>query len=175
MNIRLSDAHDHESICRVHHSAFSEDERDSVVELARAFLSEPSDYSVFSFVAEEDGVVVGHVLFSETRFTEHGAKASILAPLAVLPASQKKGVGKSLVKHGLAYLASQGAEVVLVYGDPAYYSRFGFLTEQSDLFVPPYGLEYPHGWQYLQLNSASLPAAPVHLSCAPPLRKPELW
>jgi putative acetyltransferase len=128
-----------------------------------------------SFVAEEKGLVVGHTIFSEIKFSEHNMKAFILAPLAVLPSNQKMGVGKSLVKHGLNYLASQGTELIFVYGDPAYYSKFGFQAEQSGLFVPPYKLQYPHGWQYLQLNNSSLPTAPIHLSCAPPLRKPELW
>ena len=175
MKIRLSDTNDQQVICAVHHSAFDEEERDSIVELAMNFLSQPSDYFILSFVAEEKGFVVGHTIFSEIKFSEHNMKAFILAPLAVLPSNQNMGVGKSLVKHGLNYLASQGTELIFVYGDPAYYSRFGFRTEQSDLFVPPYKLQYPHGWQYLQFNNSSLPTAPIHLSCAPPLRKPELW
>jgi putative acetyltransferase len=175
MKIRLSDTNDQQVICAVHHSAFDEEERDSIVELAMNFLSQPSDYFTLSFVAEEKGLAVGHTIFSEINFSEHNMKAFILAPLAVLPSNQKMGVGKSLVKHGLNYLASQGTELIFVYGDPAYYSKFGFQAEQSGLFVPPYKLQYPHGWQYLQLNNSSLPTAPIHLSCAPPLRKPELW
>ena len=175
MKIRLSDTNDQQVICTVHNSAFGEEERNSIVELAMNFLSQPSDYFTLSFVAEEKGLVVGHTIFSEIKFSEHNMKAFILAPLAVLPSNQKMGVGKSLVKHGLNYLASQGTELIFVYGDPAYYSKFGFQAEQSGLFVPPYKLQYPHGWQYLQFNNSSLPIDPIHLSCAPPLMKPELW
>jgi putative acetyltransferase len=175
MRIRLSDTNEQQVICTVHNSAFDEEERNSIVELTMNFLSKPSDYFTLSFVAEEKGVVVGHTIFSEIRFSEHDTKAFILAPLAVLPSNQNMGVGKSLVKHGLNYLASQGTELIFVYGDPAYYSQFGFHTEQSGLFVPPYKLQYPYGWQYLQVNNSSLPTAPIPLSCAPPLRKPELW
>jgi len=138
-------------------------------------LSQPSDYFTLSFIAEEEGVVVGHTIFSEIKFKEHDMKAFILSPLAVLPSNQNMNVGKSLVKHGLNYLASQGTELIFVYGDPAYYSKFGFQTEQSGLFIPPYKLQYPHGWQYLQVNNSSLPIDPIHLSCAPPLLKPKLW
>ena len=175
MKIRLSDTNEQQVICTVHHSAFGEEERNSIVELTMNFLSQPSDYFTLSFVAEEKGSVVGHTIFSEIRFKEHDKKAFILAPLAVLSSNQNMGVGKSLVKHGLNYLASRGTELIFVYGDLAYYSQFGFHTEQSGLFVPPYKLQYPHGWQYLQFNNSSLPTAPIHLSCAPPLRKPELW
>jgi len=175
MKIRLSDTNDQQAICVVHHFAFGEEERDSIVELTKSFLLQHSDYSTLSFVAEEKGVAVGHGIFSEIKIKEQNTKAFILAPLAVIPSSQNTGVGKNLVRHGLDYLASQGAELVFVYGDPAYYAKLGFHTERSGLFVPPYKLQYPHGWQYLQLNNSSLPITPVHLTCAPPLRKPELW
>jgi putative acetyltransferase len=175
MKIRLSDANDQQAICTVHNSAFDEKERNSIVELTMNFITKPSYYFTLSFVAEVKGVVVGHIIFSEIKFPEHNTKAFILAPLAVLPSNQNMGVGRSLVKHGLNYLASEGAELIFVYGDPAYYSIFGFQAGQSGLFVPPYKLQYPHGWQYLQLNNSSLPTAPIHLSCASPLRKPELW
>ncbi|MDJ0707275.1 MAG: N-acetyltransferase [Leptolyngbyaceae cyanobacterium MO_188.B28] len=175
MHIRLSNTNDLEAICAIHHSAFGEEERESIVELVINFLSQPSDYDTLSFVAEEDGIVIGHTIFSEIKFIEHNTKAFILAPLAVLPSHQNRGIGTSLVKHGLNYLSSQGTEFVFVYGDPKYYSRFGFHTENSKNFVPPYTLQYLHGWQYLQFNKSSFPATPIHLSCAPPLRKPELW
>ena len=101
MKIRLSDTNDQQVICAVHHSAFDEEERDSIVELAMNLLSQPSDYFTLSFVAEEKGLVVGHTIFSEIKFSEHNMKAFILAPLAVLPSNPKMGVGKSLVKYGL--------------------------------------------------------------------------
>ena len=65
MKIRLSNTNDHQVICTVHHSAFGEEERNSIVELTMNFLSQPSDYFTLSFVAEEKGGVVGHTICSE--------------------------------------------------------------------------------------------------------------
>ena len=175
MKIRPSEQNDLQDICSIHNAAFGEEEKDSIVELTTNFLSHPSDYSVFSFVSEVKGIVVGHVIFSEIKFDQFKAKAFILAPLAVLPSHQQQNIGSSLVKHGLNYLSSQGTELIFVYGDPAYYAKFGFHRANSELFLPPYPLQYPHGWQYLTFNDSSLPTEPIHLSCAPPLQKPELW
>ena len=75
MKIRLSDTNDQQAICTVHHSAFGEEERNSIVELAMNFLSQPSDYFTLSFVADEKGIVVGHIIFSEIKFKEQYTKA----------------------------------------------------------------------------------------------------
>jgi putative acetyltransferase len=51
----------------------------------------------------------------------------VLSPLGVLPEYQGRGIGSALVRHGLEAIASQGAPVVFLEGDPGYYSRFGFV------------------------------------------------
>ena len=81
-----------------------------------------------SLVAEaSDGVPVGHVAFSPVTVDGRGADRLLgLAPLGVLPAWQGRGVGRALVKVGLARARAAGAELVFVLGEPAYYRRFGF-------------------------------------------------
>jgi len=79
--------------------------------------------AVISLVAERDGAVVGHILFSPMRAP---FRALGLGPLAVDPDSQRQGIGGALVGEGLSRAAAGGWDGVFVLGDPAYYTRFGF-------------------------------------------------
>src|SRR5690606_24992276 len=95
---------------------------------------------VLSLVAERDGLLVGHVAFSRIvieRDDDPGAAVS-LAPVAVLPQYQRSGIGKALIACGLAALTEQGESVVFVLGDPAYYSRFGFVAKEAAPFTSAY-------------------------------------
>ncbi len=78
-----------------------------------------------SFVAEDGERVVGHVLFSPVT-VETGPDGMGLAPVAVLPAYQRRGIGSALVERGLAALRDRGCPFVVVLGHPGYYPRFGF-------------------------------------------------
>jgi putative acetyltransferase len=81
-----------------------------------------------SLVADEHGDVVGHILF--TPVVVEGNGRSIvgmgLAPMAVLPDRQRKGIGLQLVSRGLDILNDRGCPFVVVVGHPEYYQRFGF-------------------------------------------------
>lgn len=81
-----------------------------------------------SLVAQQEGRVLGHVLFSPVIIEgdAEGFPAAALAPLSVLPAFQRLGIGSALVSAGLARCREIGFSRVLVVGDPAYYQRFGF-------------------------------------------------
>jgi putative acetyltransferase len=81
-----------------------------------------------SLVAEVDGLVAGHILF--TPVTVEDGRGPIvgmgLAPMAVLPERQRTGVGAALIREGLDRLRRQGCPFVVVVGHPEYYPRFGF-------------------------------------------------
>ncbi|MES9972253.1 MAG: N-acetyltransferase [Candidatus Thiodiazotropha sp.] len=79
-----------------------------------------------SFVAVEDSAVVGHILFTPVTVAGDNASAMGLAPMAVLPSHQGKGIGSQLVSYGLEYLRSNDCPFVIVLGHPEYYPRFGF-------------------------------------------------
>ena len=86
-----------------------------------------------SLVAEQDGRIVGHILFSpvavESEHTSFGAIT--LAPIAVLPEYQRKGIGSQLIKAGLEECRNLGHEIVTVVGHAEYYPRFGFVPAGS--------------------------------------------
>ena len=81
-----------------------------------------------SVVAERDGELVGHVLFTRswldapTRLVE----ILVLSPLSVAPEHQRRGLGARLVRDGLARLGDRPEPLVVLEGSPAYYRRFGF-------------------------------------------------
>jgi putative acetyltransferase len=81
-----------------------------------------------SLVADVDSVLVGHILFTAVTVAGGGgmARGAGLAPMAVEPGYQGRGVGSALVGRGLEMLRSDGCPFVVVLGHPTYYPRFGF-------------------------------------------------
>jgi putative acetyltransferase len=81
-----------------------------------------------SLVAERDGTVVGHILFSPLSLGERSDPGIMgLAPMAVAPEHQRSGIGSALVRAGLDACRELGFAAVVVLGHPEYYPRFGFV------------------------------------------------
>lgn len=172
MSIREATAHDIAAIRKVYDSAFPAEECDTVGQLACALLTEEASLKVLSLVAKQEAKIVGHVTFSPIfEAASDQYIGYILAPLAVSSNHQGCGIGTKLVEHGIRQLTEDGASIFLVYGDPKYYGRFGFQNEGAERFIPPYKLQYPFGWQVLNLNDT----APVKIRCVEALCRPELW
>jgi putative acetyltransferase len=176
MHIREATDHDRGDIRRVHLSAFPEGESEVISELAVNLLSEDTTPPTLSLVAEADATLVGHVAFSPVTIGDRANfRGYILAPLAVRPAYQRCGIGSRLVERGLGRLSEMGVGIVFVYGDPAYYSRFGFSAEAAARYTPPYGLQYPFGWQGIALKESRADHSPVEIACVAALCDPVLW
>lgn len=108
-----------------------------------------------SVVAALEQRIVGHILFSrmfvETANGEISAAA--LAPLAVLPQYQRKGIGGRLIRHGLDLLRERGEQIVIVLGHPDYYPRFGFSSAQARSLESPFPQE---AFMAMELRSGAL-------------------
>lgn len=82
-----------------------------------------------SLVAEESGVIVGHVAFSPVTIDGVHDGWFGLGPISVKPARQREGIGRSLIHRGLAQLHSQGASGCALIGNPAVYAGSGFTSD----------------------------------------------
>lgn len=78
------------------------------------------------FVAREAGRIVGSIAYWPVQIGKARTPALLLGPLAVEPARKGDGIGTTLMHHSLAAAAALGHRVVVLVGDPDYYSRFGF-------------------------------------------------
>jgi putative acetyltransferase len=121
--IRDEAAGDAPAVHAVHQEAFGSPVEAGIVDALRTACDDR-----VSLVAEADGEIVGHILFTPAEID--GANESIrgygLAPVAVRPAWQRRGVGSALIAEGIRRLREAGAPFVIVLGHPEYYPRFGF-------------------------------------------------
>jgi len=124
VNIRSETREDIEDIRRINIEAFDTDAEAHLVDALR-----DSGVPLISLVAEAEGDLLGHILFSPVELQSDKPRIAIagLAPMAVLPELQNKGVGSRLIQEGLKQCASEGYQAVVVLGHAAYYRRFGFL------------------------------------------------
>jgi putative acetyltransferase len=176
MKIRVATRDDADAVRRVHLSAFPQGEGDIVSQLAVDLLWEETAPPVISLVAEADEIVVGHVAFSPVRMRDTRELVGyILAPLAVSPGYQKRGIGSQLIKSGIERLAETGSDMLLVYGDPEFYGRFGFRVDVAECYIPPYQLQYSFGWQVMALRDFEARRSAVRISCVSSLGIPALW
>jgi putative acetyltransferase len=126
--IRAETAADVEAVHRVNELAFGRSAEANLVDALR-FSVQP----IISLVAILDDQVVGHILFSPVTIESEAEvfAAMGLAPVAVRPDYQNRGVGAALIRSGLAECRRLGHEIVVVLGHPAYYPRFGFVTAST--------------------------------------------
>ena len=145
--------HRADAIRRVHAAAFPTDLEASLVEQ----LIADGDAAI-SLAAEDDGEIVGHILFSRMEAQADGKSVDAfgLAPVAVLPERQGQGIGSELVEKGIAAARQAGADLIFVLGEPEYYGRFGFSAAAAAPFASPYAGPY---FQALAINGMTLPAS----------------
>ena len=87
-----------------------------------------------SMVAERDGEIVGHIAYAKSFVTgDDGQKHEVLTfgPVSVHPDSQSQGIGSRLIETTLKKAVGMRYAAVMIYGDPAYYGRFGFLQGKT--------------------------------------------
>jgi putative acetyltransferase len=163
LSIRPECPADYEAIHWVNSHAFGQDDEAVLVDALRA-----DGHARLSLVAEVDGAVVGHVLFSELPIlTDRGIVPTLaLAPVAVRPDKQKRGIGSALIRAGLAAARADGHRIVVVLGHAEYYPRFGFSAKLAEALSSPFSGR--DSWMALELVPGALEGVVGTAQYAPP-------
>jgi putative acetyltransferase len=174
MRLREAGPADTAALLLVHKLAFGQDEESLLVD---ALLRDPSAQPVLSLLAEERGRVVGHALFTSLTLLgpEQPPVASILAPLAVIPAAQRAGIGRCLIERGCELLAQRQVQWLFVLGDPSYYTKRGFTPALPHGFHAPYEIESEAAWMVRALRGGIPGGIQAKVRCADALAPERYW
>lgn len=137
MHIRKEEEKDYESVYQLVKSAFESAEFSDGNEqdLVNALRKSEAFVPELSLVAEIDGKPVGHIMFTKAMVGEE--KVLALAPLAVLPGYQGRGIGTALIKEGHRIAKELGYSYSVVLGSETFYPRTGYQPAAE------YGIESP--------------------------------
>jgi len=137
MLIRTEKENDRDAVYAINASAFDTPSEADLVNSLREQVK-----PLISLVAEEKGQLIGHIMFSPVTLSDHPELMLMgLAPVAVAPEHQRRGIGSALVQAGLKQCRQLGYKAVLVLGHPEYYPRFGFVP--SSRFNIDYEYDVP--------------------------------
>ena len=138
MNIRQETAEDREAVYEVVRNAFlsAEHADGNEQDLVEALRTSSAFVPELSLVTEEEGAIVGHVLFTKIRIGETTHLA--LAPLSVTPDRQRRGIGSALVREGHRIARGLGFDYSVVLGSDRYYPRFGYAPASRLGIKPPF-------------------------------------
>lgn len=128
MSIRPATPRDRDAIRLLEESAFGQAAEAGLVD---ALVADGD--CVVELVAEEEGQILGHILFSRLYVRDGGKDfaAVALAPLAVDPGFHGTGIGGALVREAHVRLKAAGERLSIVLGEPDYYGRFGYTHERA--------------------------------------------
>ena len=147
INIRLetpADYHAVEEITREAFWSFWEPDTKICSEhlLVHRLRSVESFVPELDFVAEGDGKIVGHIIYTKSKIVDDdGVEYETLTfgPLTVAPELQSMGIGKMLMQHSFDEAQRLGYRAVLIFGHPDYYPRVGFQRAAEFGITPTVG------------------------------------
>lgn len=140
VKIRQEDTTDYQAVFEVNKFAFGQDNEAKLVDSLRnsmAFVPE------LSLVATFDNEIVGYILFTKIKIVHDDrseTESLALAPMAVKPEFQNKGVGGQLIKYGLDKAKALQFKSVIVLGHSHYYPKFGFVQADKWHIKSPYNV-----------------------------------
>lgn len=167
---------DLKDILFIEHEAFKSDKE---AQLTKDLLNDSSAKPLISLIAYVDEKPTGHILFTKGYLHSKSKKLMIyiLAPLAVVPEFQKKGIGGALIQKGLDFLSRANIGLVFVLGHPQYYPRYGFRPAGKLGFEAPFPIpeKDSDAWMVQELRSCFIGSISGRVVCSDALNKPEHW
>lgn len=165
INVREEQPGDCAAIFEVVRQAFQQDAEARLVDRLRE-----GGYVRLSLVAEDEGEIVGHILYSELPIVGATGTTSALAlaPMAVVPERQLQRIGSALIRRSLELCRDRGHKIVVVLGHKHYYPRFGFSPELALPLESPYAGE---SFMALELMPGALAGVQGKVQYAPPFEE----
>jgi putative acetyltransferase len=176
MIIREANNNELATALQVESAAFDGDEE--IARLVTDLANDPGAEPLLSLLAFADDQAAGHIMFSAASIENQSSlKACILAPLAVVPGYQRRGIGGALIKSGLEIQTGRGVDMVFVLGYPEYYSRHGFMPAGAAGFKAPYPIppENADAWMVQELRPGIIGSFKGRVICCGKLDRPEYW
>lgn len=152
--VRTERSSDAKAVWTINERAFGRPDEAALVDALR------ETPGAISLVAVIEDRVVGHILFTPVRIDGPSGPISAagLAPMAVLPAHQRQGIGSALVRAGLDACRRHGYKAVVVLGHPTFYPRFGF-TPAAAMGLTCEWPAPPEAFMALELDAGALAGA----------------
>jgi len=174
MMVREARDDEREAVLDVNRSAFGREEEASLVS---DLLLDPTARPLLSLVADDQGRLVGHVLFTAASLTgpSQHVRCMLLAPLAVVPSHQRAGLGRALIEAGCEQLAQQGIALVFVLGHPGYYTRCGFSAAYPLGLKAPHPVEPQAAWMVRGLGMQQPGSITGTVACATAIAAEHYW
>lgn len=151
MNIRPENKDDKVDIFNLNNHAFGRNNEALLIEKLRdsdRYLPE------LSLVAELEGNIVGHILFSKVLVGEHVLLA--LAPLALIPGKQRNGIENELMKYGIQKAKDLGYIAIIALGNPYKYKAYGFSKASKYGLLAPWDEIPDEAFMALELQENAL-------------------
>ncbi|WP_415884863.1 GNAT family N-acetyltransferase [Neptuniibacter sp. QD37_6] len=142
--------------------------------LVTKLINETPENDLFGFCSTVDHQMVGAIFFSRLTLPDQ-TSGFLLSPVAIESEYQGKRVGQTLIRYGLDQLGTQGIELVVTYGDPAFYSKIGFKQVSTELIEPPFNLSQPIGWLAQMVNGKDIKPSHGKIGCAKAFDDPSYW
>lgn len=143
--------------------------------LARRLIMQTPADDLRAFTAWQDGALVGGIIFTRLAYAGDPRRVFMMAPVAVATRHQGTGIGQRPIAHGLDAIRSEGVDVAVTYGDPAFYGRVGFRPVAPVDLPAPQPLSQPNGWIAQSLTDAPLTPFQGPVRCVPAFDDPALW
>ena len=155
-------------------SSEGEEEGIRIGRLSKELINNTGELDLYGFVSVDTEQIIGAIFFSRLTF-ETDIDVFILSPVAVHSGHQGKGIGQELIKYGLREMKRRGVKIVTTYGDPAFYSKVGFLPLSENVLKAPFELSQPVGWLGQSLVGDQIEAIPGRPLCVKAFNDPAYW
>lgn len=142
--------------------------------LASNLSSEIDNENIICFGAYKEESIIGSIFFTRLQFKE-SIKVYMLSPVAVATKHHGEGVGQALINYGLNELKKRSVDIVVTYGDPAFYSKVGFETLLEKVIQAPLELLMPQGWLGQSLTKEPIAIIKGRPSCVEAFNDPVYW